>query len=425
MINLKNKVVLCYDYGSYIGLAQRLAREDGFGKVYYFLPKQQNGYPTHRPFDVGRNVEGITVIDEWASVIDEVDICVFPDVYEPALQEFFVSLGKAVFGSKYGGRLEYDRVLLKNKIEELDLPIGEYWVAKGVGELESILKEHENVYVKSSHRGDSETWKSTNYLLSKGELNRLRASLGIYATEEVFVVESKIESLAEIGVDSFSVNGDFPEKNLSGIEVKDNLYVGKIIDRSELPLQLKKVSDRLSNTFNELGYCSFYSDEVIIGTDRKGYLIDITARAPQPPSDLMLELYTNFPEIVWMVGNGITPSLEYKHIYGVQFIIRSELAKKDPSPIIVPDEYKRFVKVKNLTIDDDGVWWYVPLSDDLEMCEIGSVVSTGNTMYEAVQNAKNIAESIKGFDIKINTDCIEEVKEQISRLKNIGIHYLD
>src|SRR5690348_982683 len=209
MINLKNKKALVIDYGSYISFAQRLAREeDGFGEIFYHVPKIFNGYPSYKPYDIGRNVEGITVVEEWASVIDDVDICLFPDVYEPALQEYFKSIGKAVFGSKYAGELEYDRVLLKNKIDELGLPLGEYWIAKGVDELESILKEHENVYVKSSHRGVSETWKSTNYLLSKGEINRLRTNLGAYANEEVFVVESKLESLAEVGIDTFCINGD-------------------------------------------------------------------------------------------------------------------------------------------------------------------------------------------------------------------------
>lgn len=423
MMNLQNKAALVFDYGSYISLALRLSRQGGFGKVYYYVPLVHNGFPTHRPFDIGRNVEGIIKVDEWASVIDEVDIVVFPDVYEPALQEYFSSIGKAVFGSKYAGKLEYDRVLLKDKIDGLGLPINDYWIAKGVDELESILKQETDVYVKSSHRGDSETWHSTNYLLSKGELNRLRTSLGAYANEEVFVVESKIKSLAEVGIDTFCINGDYPKDCLTGVEIKDTGYYGRVVKYDSLPLQLKRVSDQFSSTFNELNYCSFHSNEVIIGEDRKGYLIDLTNRAPQPPSDLMSEIFTNFPEIIWQIGNGITPELEYKYTHGVQFIIKSELGKTDASPIIVPEEYKNFVKIKNLTIDEDGIWYYTP--QEIEMCEIGSVVGFGNSMREAIDMATMIADSLEGFDIKINTDCIEEVKEQIGRLRDIGIHYLD
>src|SRR6185312_8945353 len=183
MMNLKNKKCLVMGYGSDISLAIRLGREDGFGTVYYHTVNIHNGFPTHKPYDIGRNVEGITKIDEWASVIGEVDIVCFFDVYEPALQEYFVSIGKAVVGSKFAGELEYDRVLLKQKIEQLGLPINDYWVAKGIDELDSVLKQETDVYVKSSHRGYGETWKSTNYLLSKGELNRMRTNLGAYENE--------------------------------------------------------------------------------------------------------------------------------------------------------------------------------------------------------------------------------------------------
>lgn len=424
MMNIQNKTALVFDYGSYISLAQRLSREDGFGKVYYFVPLIHNGFPTHKPYDIGRNVEGIIKVDEWASVINEVDIVVFPDVYEPALQVYFKSIGKAVFGSKYAGELEYDRVLLKKKIEELGLPINDYWIAKGVDELESILMSEKDVYVKSSLRGDCETFHSTNYLLSKGELGRMRSNLGAYANEETYVVEGHIESQAEVGIDTFCINGDYPTDTLTGVEIKDTGYYGRVVKYDSLPQQLKIVTDKFSNTFRESKYCSFHSNEVIIGQDKKGYLIDCTNRAPNPPSDLMMEIYTNLPEIIWMVGNGLVPSLEYKYTHGVQFIIKSELAKTDASPIIVPDEYKDFVKIKNLTIDDDGVWYYTPLGE-VQMCEIGSVIGVGNTMREAINMATKIADSLQGFDIKINTDCIDKVKEQIGRLKAIGIHYLE
>lgn len=423
--NLKNKNCLVFDYGSYISLAVRLGREsDGFGKVFYYVPLVHNGFPTHKPYDIGRNVEGITKVDEWASVIDDVDLVCFPDVFEPALQTYFKKIGKAVFGSKYAGELEYDRVLLKHKIEELGLPINDYWVAKGVDELDSILKQEKDVYVKSSLRGDSETWNSTNYLLSRGELDRMRHDLGVYQTEETYIIESKIKSLAEIGIDTFCINGDYPIDALSGIEIKDTGYYGQIVKYNSLPQQLKKVTDKFSNIFRELKYCSFHSNEVIIGEDKKGYLLDLTQRMPSPPGDIMSEIYTNFPEIVWMVGNGLIPTLEYKYTHGVELVIKSDLAKTDASPIIVPDEYKNFVKIKNLTIDDDGVWYYSPLEGN-DMREIGSVIGLGNTMREAVNMAKKIADSLEGLDIEINTDCIDKVKEQINRLKSIGIHYLD
>lgn len=421
-INLKDKVCLVMDYGSYLPLASRLARSDGFGTVYYHIPVVHNGYPDHRPHDIGRNVEGVIKIDEWASVINEVDIVVFPDVYEPALQTYFASIGKAVFGSRYACELEYNRGKLKSMMKKLGLPVNEYEIVTGVDELDRSLKDKTNVFVKGNLRGDMESWKSTEYILSKGELQRMRTHLGAFQNKAVFLIETPVESLAEVGIDTFCIGGRYPYDTLTGIELKDIGYYGQIVPYKSLPKQLRLVTDKFSDLFSDLEYYGAHSNEVIISDDNKGYCIDLTNRFPQPPSDLMMEMYTNFPEIVWDVANKKIPELQYKYKHGVQFIIKSDLAKTEASPLIVPEEYKNFVKIKNLTIDDDGTWYYTPLS--IEMTEIGSVVGVGNSLKEAVKMASKIVESIKGFDIKINTDCIEDAEDQISKLHENGIKYL-
>lgn len=146
-------------------------------------------------------------------------------------------------------------------------------------------------------------------------------------------------------------------------------------------------------------------------------------RFPQPPSDLYMELYTNFPQIIWQVACGIVPNIEYKYKWGVQLIIKSELGKTDPSPLIVPEEYRQYVKIKNLVIDDDGTWYYTPIGD-IAMSEIGSCIGFGATMKEAINMAKKVADSIQGFDIQINSDCLGKAQEQIVNLKKVGINYL-
>lgn len=413
---------LVYDYGNYLSIAERLGRSDGFSKVYYFTPKIMNGFPDHRPFDIGRNVSGVEVVKEWASIIDEVDIVVFPDSHEAALQQFFVDIGKKVFGSKFACEIEHDRATAKQLMKDIDLPLNDYEVVHGINELESTLMGRENVFVKSKLRGDMETWHHENYLLSKGELQRMRTHLGAYQNKEEYIIESPIESLAEIGIDTFCVDGLYPSDVVTGIELKDTGYYGQIVPYHSLPRQLKTVTDKFSETFRDLKYRGAYSNEVIIGEDKRGYLIDTTSRMAQPPTDLMLEMLENYPEIVLDVANGIVPILRYKYRHGVQLIIKSDLARTEPCPVLVPDEYKKLVKLKNLTIDDDGVWYYTPVG--IEMNEIGSVVGFANSMQEAVQMAKTVAESIKGFDIKINTDCIDKAVEQIQALKKIGINYL-
>lgn len=422
MKSINEVVCLVYDYGNYISIAERLARSDAYQTVFYFCPKIMNGFPDHKPVDIGRNIPNVQVINEWATVIDSVDLVIFPDSHEPGLQVFFESLGKKVFGCRWGCEIEHNRSYAKQLMKEIDLPVNDYEVAFGIDDLESLLRNRENVYVKSSLRGDMESWHHENYLLSKNELERMRNSLGTYKNKETYIIESPIESIAEIGIDSFCVDGIYPSQSLSGIELKDTGYYGQIVNYISLPRQLKLVSDKFSDVFRDLRYRGAYSNEVIISTDKKGYLIDSTCRCAQPPTDLSLELYSNYPEIVWWVANGMVPIINPKYKHGVQFIIKSDLARTEPSPIIVPDVFKNYVKIKNLTIDDDGLWYYTPMG--IDMTEIGSVIGMGDTMQGAIDMAKMVAAEIKGFDIKIKTDCINDAVDQIQRLRQIGINYL-
>lgn len=422
MTTVQDSKCLIIDYGNYFPIAERLGREDGFNEVFYYCPYVFNGFPDHRPIDIGRNVPNVIRVKEWASVISEVDVVIFPDSHEPALQLFFESIGKKVFGCKYGCELEHDRKRTKEIMKELDLPINEYFTATGVDELDDVLMQNDDMYVKSSLRGDMETFHHENYVLSKGEMQRMRSHLGTYQNQENYIIESPVESVAEIGIDTFAVSGQYPFETLTGIELKDTGYYGQILPYNTLPRQLKLVTDKFAEIFKDLNYTGAFSDEVIISKDKKGYLLDMTCRFPSPPCDLMMEMFTNFPQIIFDVANGLVPVIKHKYDHGVQLIIKSDIARTEPSPLIIPDEYKNFVKVKNLVIDDDGTYYYTP--QNIELVEIGSVVGLGNSMQEAVAMAKEIAESIKGFDIKINTDCIEDAEQQINALKRVGINYL-
>ncbi len=421
MTDLKDLTVLVYDYGNFFAISQKLA--EVFKTVYYFMPKISNGFPDHRPIDVGRNVPGVIPVKEWAEVINDVDLVYFPDCHEAALQMFFQNdLKKKVFGSRYAINLEHDRKGTKELMKQLDLPLNEYFVAEGMDELEAVLKENENVYVKSSLRGDSETFKSTSYILSKGELQRMRNNLGAYQNKETYIVEKPIESIAEVGIDTFCIDGMYPEFVMTGIELKDTGFAGCMTRYMDLPEQLRLVTEKFSLVFRDYNYRGWYSNEVIIAGDMKGYLIDSTCRNPSPPTDLVLEMITNYGEAAWQVASGIVPKIKFDYKWGVQLIIKSETARADPSPLIIPNELKKYVKVKNLTIDDDGTYFYTPFGVD--MVEIGSVIGMGATMKEALSMAKMVAGSIKGFDIKINSDCIEDAQKQIDRLAVNGISYL-
>jgi hypothetical protein len=114
------------------------------------------------------------------------------------------------------------------------------------------------------------------------------------------------------------------------------------------------------------------------------------------------------------------PNIQYEHQWGAQVIIKSEIALEDDSPIIVPDEFKKNVKIKNLSIDEDGTWYYVP-AHGMGMKEIGSIIFTGNSPDEVIKGIKKIADSIEGFDISMNVESLHEAKKSIDKLIKVGI----
>lgn len=420
MDNLKDKVVCVFDYGNYIGIAQRLAKD--FEKVYYYNPFVINGFPEHNPVDIGRGIKEIIKIYDWEDYFEEIDLFVFPDLYFGGLQELLRRQGKLVFGSGKAQVMETDRGQMKRLQTELGLPINEYLEVEGVYELENVLRSAEDKYIKSSLRGDSETFHHTNYALSKEELKSMKHKMGIFDKKEKYIIETPIESIAEIGIDTMTADGLFLEQSLTGIELKDVGYYGRIVRYDRLPKQLKLVTDKLAPVFQSYGFRGAYSNEVRVDKKLDGYLIDQTMRFPSPPTSLMMVMYENFSEVIWSIANGVIPKLKYKYEHGVQFIIKSELGLTEPVALQFPMEYKDYIDIKNLVIDDDGTYYYTP--NGVPMKEIASVSGVGNNMEQAVKMAKEISETIKGFDIKINTDCIDDAKKQIGDLNKNGIRFL-
>jgi len=410
---------LVYDYGDYISVAQKLAEMSAV--VYYFNPSIITMFPDHKPRDIGRNVPGIIKIKAYEPYIDNFDAVYFTNVHEPDKQIDFIKRGKFVFGCGRGGRLELDRGYLRRVMAEVGLPIIPYTEAYGLDELEAVLKDNEDVWVKSELRGDMETWHSWDYETSKDEITDMRSNLTAYSQQERYTVEQSMKSIGEIGYDGFCVDGLFPKKCLSGPEIKDLGYVGMVMDYKSLPKQVKNVNDKLSDILREHRYRGAFSTEVMIPENLKGYLTDITARHPQPPSDLYIEMIKDYADVAWKIAQGIVPEIEYQYKYGVQLIIKSDIARNRSIPIRIPEEYKKYVKIKNLVIADNGLSYYT--YQGLDMQEIGSVIGMDNSLKGAMKMAEEIAGSLKGLDIKIKTDCLGSAMKQLEKIKKAGINY--
>lgn len=273
-MNLKSKSALIYDYGTFLPLAQRLSKD--FGKVMYFTPWESKS-PQFKLTLPGKDVPGVTRVNKFFDYIDEADVIIFPDCTNSDLQLHLEACGYNVFGSRNGCELEQDRVLSKEIFKKAKLPVGPYEVIKGIDKLRKYLKTHEDVFIKvDCMRGDFESFKSCNYEYISTKLDNIEHILGRAKNEVEFIVEEELPDKVEVGYDGYCIDGKFPKKTLFGIEIKDLGYIGVFTDHNKLPEPVHLINDALIPYFTKYQYRNFFSTEVRVGKDKKGYPIDLT-----------------------------------------------------------------------------------------------------------------------------------------------------
>jgi hypothetical protein len=412
-MNLRTKTALVIDNGIFVEFARRLAED--FGRVLYFAP-WATGYPTSRGLLIGAGDETYERIDDfWPYVEDDsVDIYVFPDCYEGGLQSYLRSAGKRVWGCGLGAELELDRPKAKDILAKAGIPIGDYKEIVGLDALRKYLKTHEDAWIKiNSTRGDMETFHAPTYEKIEPRLDELEHTLGAKKKIMRFVVEAGIPDAIEAGYDGFTIDGKFPKVGITGIEVKDKGYVGRTTKYKDIPPEVRAVNDALVPNFKGYTYRGFFSSEVRISKDGKGYPIDLTARAGSPPSELYQNMIENLGEIIWYGAEGILVEPEYVAPWGAEVLLHSDWADKNWAHIHFPDDLRRNIKLRNYTIIE-GEHYIVP-----QLCgmpEVGAVVATGKTAKQAIEEAKRIAALVEGYYLEAPIEAMDEAIEDLNKV---------
>jgi hypothetical protein len=412
----KNKSCLVYDFGLFVELAATLARD--FGKVFYFS-SWANGYPRSNPLLIGKGIPGVERVNAIWPLIDEVDVWVFPDVYEGPLQEHLVNMGKRVWGARLGEELELDRVASKKHCAKLGIDIGPYKVIKGLSALRDHLRENKDQYVKiSSTRGDMETFKSKNYRLIEPRLDELEHNLGAKKYIMEFIVEEMISPAVEVGYDGYTIDGKFAKGSFFGVEVKDKSYVGKSTRYDKLPEEIRGVNDKLSGTFADYGYRGFFSSEIRITPDHKAYLIDPCCRCGSPPNELYQIMVANLADIIWEGAGGVVVEPEFNAKFGAMLLLNSEWAIKHWQAVEFPRQYRENVKIRNLAVIEKRLYHVPQVS---ECSQIGAVVAIGDSMQSAIDECKAIAGKVEGHYIDCAADSLDDAESEFAKLREFGI----
>jgi hypothetical protein len=365
---------------------------------------------------IGHGVPNLEVVDDPFRYFNDIDLFIFPDLNYGPFQKYLRQLGKPVWGSGLGEDMEQNRVLMKSIQRKAGLLVGDFEIVIGLDNLREHIDKNPGGYVKiSKWRGSFESFKATDLKTVEPLLNKISQELGPFASIVEFVVEAPIDDAIELGMDAYVIDGHHPSRLLAGLEIKDSAYVGVAREWSELPEPLTRVSSALEPSFKRYGYRGAYSTEVRITKDGDPYLIDMTCRLPSPPNELYQEFYTNLAEIVWYGANGHVIDPEFAGKYGAQIRLKSAWAKTEWQPV---DGVTDRVKLINPVVID-GRWYVIPQT--CGMTEVGSVIGWGNTLEDAIADARAVAETVSGYGIKADSHALDDAQEEVDKCEEFGL----
>ena len=416
MSDYSSKTAMVIAHPLFVELACRLARD--FGKVYYWNPGADATFPTMQQGEVGKGMEGIEVVDSWASKKD-VDLYVFPDLYQAALQVHLETAGKRVWGARNGEELEIYRGVAKKLMAQEGLPVAPWKMLTGMDALREHLKSHGDQHVKiDKYRGNFETFFAQDYDLVLPKLDEIAHKLGPLQAVAEFMVEDDLPNRVEVGTDTYCIDGAFPKSTLTGIEVKDLGYVGEFMAWNAIPEPLRRWNEAMAPHFARYGYRGFLSNEIRIGEDHEPYMIDACCRAGSPPNELYQEFYTNISEIIFEGADGNLVEPEPIAKFGVQVIGSSSWAEKHPQPIAIEPKWRRNVKLYNPVCIDGN---YCVLPQDDNMCECLSVVGWGDTIESALKMVEDASDGVRAYGLKIPSGTPEQAIEEAGKLAGMGL----
>jgi hypothetical protein len=237
-----SEVTCCVvDTGLFLNMARRMA--PACKQVLYWNPDCRD-YPSVKQATVGDGFEGVARVREFWDIINIIDLFCFPDVQLPELQQYLESIGKAVWGARYGMNLELQRENFLAMLKELGLDVPPHTVVVGVTALRSFLHDKEDYYIKISRfRGDMETHHWRNWAMDRLWLSLLEVKLGPTAEHMHFVCCESIPTDLEIGGDTYCVDGRWPSTMLNGIEGKDKSFFAAVTPRNRMPREVLEVQE--------------------------------------------------------------------------------------------------------------------------------------------------------------------------------------
>lgn len=410
MSDLSGKTVCVWDNGLFVDVATVLAKS--FGRTLLHVPVTGNS-PTSSQLRVGEGLEGVEKIDSVWDHLDEIDLFVFPDLGHGPFQQYLADQGYRVWGSRTGDVLELDRDYAKRLCTDVGLAVGPYEVVTGIDALRKTLKAHDDRYVKISRsRGDFETFHAATYAQAEQWLDEIARKLGVLKDSKEFIVEEPIEDCVELAYDGYTVDGQFPTHAMHGVEIKDRGYIGKFEEYEAMPAVVHEINEALAPVLREYQYRNIFAVECRVQGETP-YVTDFCTRFCNPPSQLATHMYTNIAEILWHGAAGELVDPVPRGAWGAQVQLLTGLAKDQWQIVDFPAKLREHVRL-SYPIQLDGRYSITP--EGVAMTVVGAIVATGDTLDEAVDAVKAIAEQVKGYSLEIAVECFDSAAAEFEKI---------
>lgn len=415
-----SEVTACIiDHSLNVGLAVELARRQEFKRVLYHNASWVEAFPKLNKGIIGDGYEGVEIVDDYWLLKKEIDLFIFPDLYHAGEQLELESQGLLVWGSRNGDKTEMYRQRFMKLLAEVGLEVPPHKLITGLTALREHLYDQEDKYIKiSKWRGTLETTHWRDWDHDESLLDWWAVLFGPAKERIEFLVFDAIETEIEFGVDTYCVDGEYPDLVIEGVEYKDQTYLGTVKKPPELPEQLQAVLNAFSGELREVHYRNLISCEVRIKDDHF-FFTDPTRRFPCPAGNSQLKLYGNLPEIIYHGAAGELVQPEMAGQFSVECVLVAKGSKKLWSEIKFPKELMDFVVCAGSCQIDDKICTPPDDSDDDGIGWLVNIADSGREAIEGIlEKAKQLPDGITA-----NTDDLVQVLKDIETAEAEGVPF--
>lgn len=405
------------DHGLFLPLAHELSK--AYKRVLYFNAAWVDGFPSLNKCIIGDGYPEIEVIEDYWPLKNEIDLFIFPDLYHAGEQLELESQGKAVWGSRDGDKMEIYRPRFLWALHESMLEVPPYQKVIGIANLRDYLKDKEDCYIKiSKFRGTIETQHWRDWSQDEGILDEWAVELGAAKDLMPFLVFDAIDTDIEVGLDTYCIDGAYPDSMLVGYEHKDKGYFGAVTPASEIPKQLADVNAAFAPELSEHRYRNLISSEVRIKGEHF-YFIDPTRRFPCPGSGSQMKLYANLPDIIWRGAQGELVQPEWSAKFASECVLTAKGEPRSWRIVDFPYTLRESLMCgRSCFIDGRTCWPPNEVFGDV----IGWLVNTADTPKDCIQGMLDKVNLLPD-GVTAATESLSELLKEIESGKEQGVEF--